>query len=279
MNPLGFRFQLPHPRNHTKGTTMTPTTTASTTAAAPASAGVSTADVSPGVSGEAPTGVSTARTGEVSGDLSADNDYAAAGFGQRLGFGRRPALIVIDFVDAYLVESSPLYAGVEDELASAARVLHSARAAGIPVLYTVVEQDTGPTGGGVFARKAAGLATLATGSPLGAIAAPLTPQQGEPILSKKYASSFFGTSLATDLTVLGCDSVILVGLSTSGCVRATAVDACQHGFIPLVVRDAVGDRRSEPHEAALFDLDAKYADVVSEQDVVTYLAGLAASSA
>lgn len=265
MNPLAIRFQLPHPRNHTKGTTMTPTITASTTAPAPApaSAGVSAADA----------------TANLATDLSADNDYAAAGFGQRLGFGRRPALIVIDFVDAYLVESSPLYAGVEDELASAARVLHSARAASIPVLYTVVEQDTGPTGGGVFARKAAGLATLATGSPLGAIAAPLTPQQGEPILSKKYASSFFGTSLATDLTVLGCDSVILVGLSTSGCVRATAVDACQHGFIPLVVRDAVGDRRSEPHEAALFDLDAKYADVVSEQDVVTYLAGLAASLA
>ncbi|GAB3302319.1 hypothetical protein GCM10027427_28830 [Pseudoclavibacter terrae] len=261
-NPLDFRFQLNLPRNPTKGTTMTTTTPTASTAEKQAGSNTVTAD-----------------NDTVSADndaVSADNDYAAAGFGQRLGFGRKPALIVIDFVDAYLVETSPLYAGVEDELASAARVLQSARAAGIPVLYTVVEQDTGPTGGGVFARKAAGLATLATGSPLGAIAAPLTPAAGEPILSKKYASSFFGTSLATDLTVLGCDSVILVGLSTSGCVRATAVDACQHGFIPLVVRDAVGDRRSEPHEAALFDLDAKYADVVSEHDVVDYLAGIAA---
>lgn len=207
-------------------------------------------------------------------DVSADSDYAAAGFGRRLGFGKRPALIVIDFVDAYLVEGSPLYAAVEEELASATRVLTASRAAGIPVLYTVVEQDKGPTGGGVFARKAAGLDTLAKGSPLGAIAASLTPRGDEPVISKKYASSFFGTSLATDLTVLGCDSLILTGLSTSGCVRATAVDACQHGFIPIVVRDAVGDRRPEPHAAALFDLDAKYADVVSEQDVVDYLAGL-----
>lgn len=261
-NPLAFRFQLKLLRNPTKGTTMT--TTTPTASAAENQAGVPADNDAVSANNDA---------------VSADNDYAAAGFGQRLGFGKRPALIVIDFVDAYLVETSPLYAGVEDELASAARVLQSARAAGIPVLYTVVEQDTGPTGGGVFARKAAGLATLATGSPLGAIAEPLTPATGEPILSKKYASSFFGTSLATDLTVLGCDSVILVGLSTSGCVRATAVDACQHGFIPLVVRDAVGDRRAEPHEAALFDLDAKYADVVSEQDVVDYLAGLAAGPA
>lgn len=206
--------------------------------------------------------------------VTANTDYATAGFGGRLGFGERPALIVIDFVDAYLVEGSPLYAGVEKELESATRVLESARQAGIPVLYTVVEQDKGPTGGGVFARKAKGLETLAKGSPLGAIAAPLAPREGEPIVSKKYASSFFGTSLATDLTVLGRDSVILVGLSTSGCVRATAVDACQHGLIPLVVRDAVGDRRPEPHEAALFDLDAKYADVVGEREVVEYLASL-----
>lgn len=206
--------------------------------------------------------------------ISAASDYEASGFGRRLGFGRRPALLVIDFVDAYLVPGSPLYAGVEEPLASAARVLDAARDAGIPVLYTVVEQESGPTGGGVFARKAAGLELLAKGSPLGAIAEPLTPRDGEPVIAKKYASSFFGTSLSTDLTVLGCDSVILVGLSTSGCVRATAVDACQHGFIPLVVRDAVGDRRPEPHEAALFDLDAKYADVVGQREVIEHLAGL-----
>ncbi|MFP7760188.1 isochorismatase family protein [Marisediminicola sp. LYQ134] len=204
------------------------------------------------------------------------HDYLENGFNGRLGFGERPALVVIDFVDAYLEPDSPLYAGVEIELESATRVLHAARAARIPVIYTVVEQETSGAGGGLFARKVSGLSTLAAGSPLGAIAAPLTPEPGESVVSKKYASSFFGTSLASDLTVLGRDSVILVGLSTSGCVRATAVDAMQHGFIPLVVREAVGDRRPEPHAAALFDLDAKYADVVSEADTLAHLGGLVA---
>jgi maleamate amidohydrolase len=206
---------------------------------------------------------------------TASDDYLSHGFNQRLGFGDRPALIVIDFVDAYLVEGSPLYAGVEKPLESATRILEAARAAGIPIIFTVVEHAAEGAGGGIFARKVKGLETLAMGSPLGAIAAPLTPIDGEPVVSKKYASSFFGTSLATDLTVLGRDCVILIGLSTSGCVRATAVDAMQHGFIPLVVRDAVGDRRPEPHEAALFDLDAKYADVVSEAETLAYLARLA----
>jgi maleamate amidohydrolase len=205
-------------------------------------------------------------------DPELTESYRDSGFNQRLGFGRSPALVVVDFVDAYLVESSPLYAGVEDALASATRILAQARQAGIPVIFTVVEHSENGAGGGYFAKKVSALKFLAEGSPLGKIAEPLTPQPGEAILSKKYASAFFGTNLATDLRFLGCDSVILVGLSTSGCIRASAVDAMQHGFIPLVVREAVGDRHPAPHEASLFDLDAKYADVVSEKDTLDYLA-------
>ena len=207
-------------------------------------------------------------------DEGLSHDYVTSGFNQRLGFGQTPALLVVDFVDAYLVPSSPLYANVENALESAERVLAGAREAGIPVIFTVVEHSEHGAGGGYFAKKVAGLKFLAEGSPLGKIAESLTPQTGESVISKKYASAFFGTNLATDLRFLGCDSVILVGLSTSGCIRATAVDAMQHGFIPLVVREAVGDRHSTPHEASLFDLDAKYADVVSDQDVLDYLAGL-----
>ncbi|WES62841.1 isochorismatase family protein [Microbacter sp. GSS18] len=209
-------------------------------------------------------------------DTTATDDYLANGFNQRLGFGKRPALVVIDFVDAYLKEDSPLYAAVERELESATRILEAAREADIPIIFTVVEHAPNGAGGGLFARKVKGLETLALGSPLGSIAEPLTPLESEPVISKKYASCFFGTSLATDLTVLGCDSVILVGLSTSGCVRATGVDAMQYGFVPIIVRDAVGDRRPEPHDAALFDLDAKYADVVSEKETLDYLAALPA---
>jgi len=206
-------------------------------------------------------------------DHDLHGSYLDSGFNQRLGFGRNPALLVVDFVDAYLVESSPLYAGVEDALASAERILVKARQVGIHIFFTVVEHSENGAGGGYFAKKISALKLLAQGSPLGKIAEPLTPQPGEAIVSKKYASAFFGTNLATDLRFLGCDSVILVGVSTSGCIRASAVDAMQHGFIPLVVRDAVGDRHSDPHEASLFDLDAKYADVISEREALDYLGG------
>lgn len=205
---------------------------------------------------------------------SVDENYARAGFAQRLGFGKKPALLVIDWVTAYTDPESPLYAGVEEPLASASRVLEAARQAGIPVIYTVVEQPTHGAGGGLFAKKNKGLVTLAKGSKYGEICPPVAPRDDEPIVSKIYASAFFGTSLATDLRVLGCDSVIITGLSTSGCVRASAIDAMQYGLIPIVVSDAVGDRHPAPHDASLFDLEAKYADVVGEAEVVEYLAGL-----
>ena len=92
------------------------------------------------------------------------------------------------------------------------------------------------------------------------------------MIVKQYASAFFGTTLATTLNALGVDTVIITGVSTSGCVRATAVDALQHGFVPLVVRQAVGDRDQGPHESALFDLQAKYAEVVDEDSVISWLA-------
>jgi nicotinamidase-related amidase len=94
------------------------------------------------------------------------------------------------------------------------------------------------------------------------------------VVTKQYASAFFGTTLASQLKALGVDTVLIAGVSTSGCVRATAVDACQHGFVPLVVRDAVGDRHPGPHEANLFDLQAKYAEVVDLEAAAAYLASL-----
>jgi maleamate amidohydrolase len=111
-------------------------------------------------------------------------------------------------------------------------------------------------------------------SPLAKFALGLAPEPGEIVITKQYASAFFGTTLATTLTSLGVDTLLIAGMSTSGCVRATAVDTVQHGYIPLVVRDAVGDRASGPHEANLFDLQTKYAEVVTLDSVRTYLAGL-----
>ncbi|MGI9667711.1 MAG: N-carbamoylsarcosine amidohydrolase [Acidimicrobiia bacterium] len=202
-------------------------------------------------------------------DLRAD--YEEAGFSKRLGFGERPALIVVDFCNAYLDPDSPLYAGVEDALASTERILAGARAAGIPILFTEVQYDEGGADGGVFFRKVDALKSFVRGNPLADFPESLAPRSGEIVITKQYASAFFGTSLASTLTALGVDSLIVTGVSTSGCVRATAVDACQHGFVPLVVREAVGDRSDEVHEANLFDLDAKYADVVAESDVLAHL--------
>lgn len=203
-----------------------------------------------------------------------EEDYQQAGFGDRIGFGKKPALVIIDFVRAYLDKDSPLYAGVEDALVSARRLLGAARAAGIPVLHTNVSFTPGGADGGVFYRKVRALKSFQRGSPLGAFAEGLEPLDDEPVITKQYASAFFGTSLASTLTAAGVDTVLIAGLSTSGCIRASAVDAVQYGFIPVVVRDAVGDRDPAPHEANLFDLQAKYADVVPLAEVEPYLANL-----
>ena len=205
------------------------------------------------------------------GDLSAN--YAGA-FDGHLPFGQRPALLIVDFVVAYLDPASPLYAGVEDALASNERLLAAARRAGIPVLFTNVVYTPGGADGGVFYRKVPALRLFDRGSPWGAFPASLQPQDGELVISKQYASSFFGTHLAATLTAKSVDTLLITGLSTSGCVRATALDACQHGFLPFVVREACGDRHPGPHEANLFDLQAKYAEVISETQAIAHLEAL-----
>jgi maleamate amidohydrolase len=205
------------------------------------------------------------------GELSAS--YAGA-FDGHLPFGQRPALLIVDFVKAYLEKDSPLYAGAEDALASNERLLAAARAAGIPVLFTNVVYSPGGKDGGVFFRKVPSLKLFEQGSPLGAFPDSLQPRDGELVISKKYASSFFGTHLAATLTAQRIDTLLITGLSTSGCVRATALDACQHGFLPFVVREACGDRHPGPHEANLFDLQAKYAEVISEAQAIAQLAAL-----
>lgn len=202
-----------------------------------------------------------------------DENYKGA-FDGHLPFGAKPALLIVDFVVAYLDPASPLYAGVEDALASNERLLAAARQAGIPVLFTNVEYAPGGADGGVFYRKVPALKAFDRGSPMGAFPPSLQPQDGELVITKQYASSFFGTTLASTLTALGIDTLLITGLSTSGCVRATALDACQHGFLPFVVREACGDRHPGPHEANLFDLQAKYAEVISESQAIAHISAL-----
>ncbi len=206
----------------------------------------------------------------------ATRSYAGAFDGQ-LGFGRRPALLLVDMVEAYLQPGSPLFIGepAQDALASAARLADAARRAGVPVILTNVVYAPGGVDGGLFYRKVPALAAFEQGSPLGFFPAVLAPRDGDLVVSKQYASAFFGTSLASTLTAMGIDCLLVTGFSTSGCVRASALDALQHGFAPFVVADACADRHPAPHEANLFDLKAKYAEVIDERTALAHLASRA----
>ncbi|MEM8664438.1 MAG: isochorismatase family protein [Pseudomonadota bacterium] len=204
-------------------------------------------------------------------DLSANYKRA---YDNRIGFGKRPALLLIDFVEAYFDPGCELYAGVGDTLQSALRIREAARAAGIPVIYTNVVYQPGGANGGRFFQKAKPLRNFVDGNPMGAWPKGLEVGEGELVISKQYPSAFFGTSLAATLTAGGIDTLIHTGVTTSGCVRATCVDCCSYGFIPIIAREAVGDRHPAPHEANLFDMDAKYGDVVGETEVIDYLHGL-----
>jgi len=192
-------------------------------------------------------------------------------FDGSLGFGKSPALILVDFVEAYFDEDSPLYAGVDDALTSALRIRDAARAAGIPFIYTNVVYQEGGADGGVFYRKVPALEVFVSGNPLGAWPDGLEPAENEVVISKQYPSAFFDTSLAETLHATNIDTLIITGVTTSGCIRATCVDAMSHGFIPIVVADACGDRHEAPHAANLFDMNAKYADVVDEALVIKQL--------
>ncbi|MEE4160985.1 MAG: isochorismatase family protein [Woeseiaceae bacterium] len=199
------------------------------------------------------------------------NENYRGAFDGSLGFGHSPALILIDFVEAYFAKASPLYAGVEDALAVALSLRDAARGAGVPVMYTNVVYESGGADGGVFYRKVPALEVFERGNPLGDWPEGMEPAAGEIVISKQYASAFFGTSLASTLTANGIDTLIITGVTTSGCVRATCIDTISHGFIPVVVREAVGDRHEGPHEANLFDMNAKYGDVVGADVVIEYL--------
>lgn len=174
-------------------------------------------------------------------------------------------------VRAYFEPGAELYMGSDACLHSAARLLSTARDRGLPIVHSRVSYSNGGRDGGVFFRKVAALRHFVGDGPLGQIMPDVAPRDDEVVLVKQYASIFFGTPLAGMLTALGVDTVVIGGVSTSGCVRASAVDAMQHGFVPLVVREAVGDRDPRPHESSLFDLQAKYAELISEDEALTYL--------
>jgi maleamate amidohydrolase len=204
---------------------------------------------------------------------SAETNYQGV-WGNRIGFGQRPALLVIDFLKAYTIEGAPLYApGVVDAVAQTPELIKAARAAGIPVIHTrILYLAENCADGGMWVKKSPVMKAMVEGNVLAEFCDEVQPEQGELVIVKQYASAFFGTSLASHLHAQGIDTVIMAGCSTSGCIRASAVDAVQYGFRPIVVRDCVGDRHPDPHNANLFDIDSKYGDVVSKEEAIAEIA-------
>ncbi len=199
------------------------------------------------------------------------------GFGEtrtRPPAGERPALVVVDLVRGFTDPASPLYCDTDGALDATARLLGAARASGAPVAFTTVEYDeAGARIARAFIAKVPALRVLAPGTAWPRVDERVAPLPGEPVLTKLFASAFFGTPLAAMLAAHGVDTVVVAGASTSGCVRATVVDALQHGYRVVVPREAVADRATGPHEAALFDIEAKYGDVVGVDEAVALLGG------
>ena len=193
-------------------------------------------------------------------------------FDGRLSFGKKPAVLVVDFIRAYTTKGALLYApDVVTAVSETVDLLTLARQKKVPVIYTQVLYNKNGLDGGLFVQKVPVLRTMVQGEPMAEIVPELPPSAEDVIIVKQYASAFFGTSLAAMLTSMGIDTLILTGCSTSGCVRATAVDGMQYGFRIIVPRECVGDRHKAPHEANLFDIHSKYGEVVGKTAVLNYL--------
>lgn len=208
--------------------------------------------------------------------MSAADDaqmYADRGFGRPVGYGQQPAIVAIDLIRAFTDPSSPLGADLSQQLDSTRALIEAARVAGAPVYYTTVSYDQADLAdAGTWALKIEPLTVLRAGTPEVEIDPALGRLEGEAVITKKYASAFFGTDLLARLRAESIDTLVITGCTTSGCVRATAVDAIQNGLRPIVPIETVGDRSKAAHRQSLDDLSAKYADVVTVGDVLDYLA-------
>jgi nicotinamidase-related amidase len=207
-------------------------------------------------------------------DEQARQVYAQARLGQTMRRGERPGVLVIDFSCGFTDPACSLGSDLTSEVEATRALLDAARAKGLPVIYTTIGFEPHGKDGALWMEKAPALADLELGSRWIDIDPRLDPQADEVIVMKKGASGFFGTNLSAILVHQGVDTVILCGATTSGCIRATAVDLMQHGWPTIVPRDCVGDRAQAPHEANLFDIQAKYADVVTLQDALDYVAAV-----
>jgi maleamate amidohydrolase len=198
--------------------------------------------------------------------------FRERGFGLKMGFGQHPALVVVDLIKAFTDASRPLGANLDTQVAATQQLLAVAHERGFPVfLSTVRYEEADVRDAGIWRLKQKGSVDLAADSDGHEFDERLDVHRSDSVILKKYASCFFGTDFVPRLTSRGIDTLIMTGCTTSGCIRATAVDSLQNGFRPMVVREGVGDRSQAAHDQSLFDLNAKYADVVSLEETLQYL--------
>ncbi|PPR77776.1 MAG: Maleamate amidohydrolase [Alphaproteobacteria bacterium MarineAlpha2_Bin1] len=200
--------------------------------------------------------------------------YEKQGLGNSLGFGKSPALAIIDFVNGF--NDPNIFGGgnIPSAIKMTKELLDICRNKKIPIAFTRIIYNENENDIGVFAKKAPKLKTLTLSNPLSHIVSELEPIKGEQIIDKTDASAFHSTGLLRWLINNTVDTLIIAGCTTSGCVRATAVDACAYNFIPIIVSDCVGDRAIGPHNSSLFDLEQKYSDVVSLNNIKEYLSNI-----
>ena len=202
-------------------------------------------------------------------------DYRRKGFMNRSGYGTKPALLVVDFIYGFTDPTTPLGGDFSKELAVTADLLETFRAAQLPIVYTTIAYEPGFEDGGVFVKKIPSLKILEVGSKMVDVDNRIRPRPDEYVALKKYASAFFNTDIDAYLKARSVDTIIMTGCTTSGCIRASAIDSMQYGYLTVVVEEGVGDRAQGPHDANLFDIDAKYGDVVSVDEVNSYMKSLA----
>ena len=200
--------------------------------------------------------------------------YDNIGFSERTGFGKQPAILVIEMCRG-ITEPGLMFIDMDAHIPRIASILDAARRIGAPVIFTTVAYHTDLADAGMFGKKVPLVQNLLYGSPLVDIDPRLPVLDSDHLLVKKFPSAFYGTNVQSMLTGLGVDTTVVVGNSTSGCIRATVCDSVSGGFRTIVPEDCVADRAQLSHKVNLFDMDTKYADVVSSEAVVAYLNGLA----
>lgn len=203
--------------------------------------------------------------------------YARSGIGTRVGYGSRPALVLVDLQKGFTDPASPAGSDLSDVVAASSRVLDVARERRLPIAYTAVGFDPSLRDGKVWLKKMPGLDSLIDGTPWCEVDERVKPLSSEPLWVKRAPSAFFGTPLVTFLVAERVDTLIVVGCVTSGCIRATVVDAVSWGFRTIVPLECVGDRADRVHDAALFDMDSKYADIEPVNDVIATLESMSGS--